>query len=60
MKNDLPPYNSTAWNGDHNVPHMLGTTNLHLHGLEIMPHLFEPVGTSDPLAPMIAIGPRRA
>jgi FtsP/CotA-like multicopper oxidase with cupredoxin domain len=57
VKNELPPYDSSAWNGDHNVPHDLGTTNLHMHGMEIIPHLFEPVGTSDPLAPMIAIKP---
>jgi len=57
VKNELPPYDSSAWNGDHNVPHALDTTNLHMHGMEIIPHLFEPVGTSDPLAPMIGIGP---
>ncbi|WP_167737401.1 multicopper oxidase family protein [Sphingomonas parva] len=57
LHNDLPPYDSSAWNGDHNVPHQLDTTNLHLHGLDIRPHLFEPLGTSDPLAPMIATGP---
>jgi FtsP/CotA-like multicopper oxidase with cupredoxin domain len=57
VKNELPPYDSSAWDGDHNVPHDLGTTNLHLHGMEITPHLFEPVGTSNPLAQMIAIRP---
>ena len=57
VRNQLTPYDSSAWNGDHNVPHMLNTTNLHLHGLEIMPHLFQPVGTSDPTAEMIAIRP---
>lgn len=55
--NDLTPYDSSDWNGDHNVPHDLNTTNLHVHGLEVMPHLFEPLGTSDPLAPMIEIEP---
>jgi len=55
--NDLTPYDSSDWNGDHNVPHDLNTTNLHVHGLEVMPHLFEPLGTSDPLAPMIMIEP---
>ena len=55
VKNQLGPYDSTGWNGDHNVPHMLNTTNLHLHGLDIVPHLFEPLGTSNPLSRMIAI-----
>ena len=57
LKNSLTPYDSTGWNGDMDVPHDLNTTNLHLHGLDIIPHLFEPLGTSDPLAPMIAIKP---
>lgn len=57
MKNALPPYDSSAWNGDHNVPHGLDHTALHLHGMDVLPHLFVPVGTSDPLAPMIRIPP---
>lgn len=57
LRNELTPYDSSDWTGDRNVPHRLNTTNLHLHGLEIVPHLFDPVGTSDPLAEMIAIGP---
>ena len=57
VKNSLPPYNSTAWDGDHNVPHHLGSTNLHVHGMQVIPHLFEPIGTSDPRAPMIEIAP---
>jgi suppressor of ftsI len=57
LKNSLPPYDSTAWDGEHNVPHHLGSTNLHLHGLDVIPHLFEPIGTSDPKAPMIEIAP---
>jgi len=57
MKNALPPYDSSAWNGDHNVPHGLDHTSLHLHGMDVVPHLFVPVGTSDPLAPMIKIPP---
>src|ERR1041384_5376104 len=55
--NKLGHYDSKGWNGDHNVPHMLNTTNLHLHGLDIIPHLFEPLGTTNPLARMIAIEP---
>jgi suppressor of ftsI len=57
MKNSLKKYDSTGWNGDHNVPHDLGTTNLHMHGLDTRPHLFEPQGTKNPLAPMVAIEP---
>ena len=55
VRNSLGTYDSTGWNGDHNVPHDLNTTNLHLHGLDTRPHLFEPQGTTNPLAPMIAI-----
>jgi FtsP/CotA-like multicopper oxidase with cupredoxin domain len=61
--NELSDYAGQAWtkadtwNGDHNVPHLLSHTNLHLHGLDVIPHLFEPVGTSNPAAPMISIAP---
>jgi FtsP/CotA-like multicopper oxidase with cupredoxin domain len=41
----------------HLVPHMLNTTNLHVHGIETVPHLFQPLGTSEPTSPMIAIEP---
>lgn len=57
VRNSLTPYDSTGWTGDHNVPHRINSTNLHLHGLDITPHLFDPVGTKDPLARMIAINP---
>jgi hypothetical protein len=65
IDNQLPPYDSSAWHSltglSHtvlmNIPHNLNTTNLHVHGLEVIPHLFEPVGTSDPSAHMIAIEP---
>jgi FtsP/CotA-like multicopper oxidase with cupredoxin domain len=60
LKNSLPPYDSTGWNGNHNVPHHLDWTNLHLHGMDIIPHLFEPLGTSDPMAPMIHIEPGKS
>ena len=55
--NQLPKNDSTGWNGDHNVPHDFSTTNLHAHGLDTRPHLFEPQGTTNPLAPMVAIEP---
>src|ERR1700686_475524 len=57
LKNNLPPYDSPQGNGDQNVPPGLDATNLHVHGLDVVPHLFEPVGTSDPAAPMIVVGP---
>jgi suppressor of ftsI len=60
LQNSLAPYDSTGWDGDHNVPHDLGTTNLHVHGLDVIPHLFEPLGTGNPFAPMIAIKPGEA
>jgi suppressor of ftsI len=40
-----------------NNPHDFNTTNLHVHGIQTIPHLFKPLGTSDPNAPMIAIEP---
>jgi FtsP/CotA-like multicopper oxidase with cupredoxin domain len=57
VQNSLPPYDSKGWPGNHNVPHALHTTNLHLHGLDIAPHLFDPPGTADPTARMIQIAP---
>ncbi|WP_224242560.1 multicopper oxidase family protein [Hyalangium gracile] len=65
IDNKLPEYDSSAWKNlsgvSHtvmmNIPHDLNTTNLHVHGLEVIPHLFEPVGTSDPSSHMIAIKP---
>ncbi len=38
-------------------PHDFNTTNLHVHGIQTIPHLFKPLGTSNPSAPMIAIEP---
>jgi len=40
-----------------NNPHLFNTTNLHLHGVQVVPHIFDPVGTSDPAAMMVAIQP---
>lgn len=40
-----------------NNPHDFNTTNLHVHGIQTIPHLFNPVGTRDPKALMIAIEP---
>lgn len=60
VKNSLPRVDSKGWDGSHNVPHMFDSTNLHLHGLDVIPHLFEPVGTGNPLAEMIDIMPGRS
>lgn len=40
-----------------NNPHGFNDTNLHVHGLQTIPHLFNPLGTSDPAAMMIVIAP---
>lgn len=38
-----------------NNPHDFNTTALHFHGLQVVPHLFSPIGTSDPAARMVAV-----
>jgi FtsP/CotA-like multicopper oxidase with cupredoxin domain len=53
----VPPGVSTKWNHDHNVPHEFEVTNLHTHGFDTIPHLFAPLGTSDPASKMIAVRP---
>ncbi len=40
-----------------NNPHGFNTTNLHVHGIQTIPHIFSPLGTSDPSAPMLTIDP---
>jgi len=40
-----------------NLPHDFDATNLHLHGLDVEVHMFDPVGTTDPHAPHIAVQP---
>ena len=40
-----------------NNPHSFNTTNLHVHGIQTIPHLFEPLGTSNPSSMMIGIEP---
>lgn len=65
LVNDLDDYaaqswtKADTWNGEHNVPHDLSDTNLHVHGLDVRPHLFEPLGTNDPHANMISVKPGR-
>jgi suppressor of ftsI len=39
-----------------NNPHAFNTTNLHVHGLQVIPHLFQPLGTINPAAPLITVG----
>lgn len=45
---------------EQNTPHMFNTTNLHVHGLQVSTHLFQPFGTADPMAPLLAIEPGEA
>lgn len=40
-----------------NIPKNFDATNLHLHGLDIEVHMFDPVNTHDPTAPHIQIEP---
>ena len=39
-----------------NNPHAFNTTNLHVHGIQVIPHLFQPLGTVDAGAPLIRVG----
>ncbi len=43
-----------------NNPHGFNTTNLHVHGIQTIPHIFSPLGTSDPSAPMLTIDPGKS
>ena len=38
-----------------NNPHAFNTTNLHMHGMQVIPHLFDPIGTVNPSASLIAL-----
>ncbi|MBV9224212.1 MAG: multicopper oxidase family protein [Acidobacteriaceae bacterium] len=58
VKNELPPdpvIKPPAGIDPDNNPHVFNTTALHFHGLQVKPHLFGPLGTSDPSARMVAI-----
>lgn len=50
-----PPATALAGIDPLNNPHAFNTTNLHLHGTQVVPHLFQPIGSLDPAASMIAI-----
>ena len=52
----LPAVTSTTIDPMNN-PHLFNTTNLHVHGLQVVPHIFDPPGTSDPAAMQIAVSP---
>jgi len=58
LVNNLPPdVAATAPAGIDplNNPHAFNTTNLHVHGLQVTPHLFDPLGTINPSAPLIGV-----
>jgi len=40
-----------------NIPNNFDSTNLHLHGLDVEVHMFDPVGTHNPEASHVAIHP---
>ncbi|KAG7347238.1 cupredoxin [Nitzschia inconspicua] len=42
---------------EENMPGNWDVTNLHLHGLDVEVHMFDPVGTHNPKAPHIAVAP---
>ena len=46
LKNSLPPYDSSKWGGDHNVPHGLDAEGHRSSRawLGALPHIFEPLG----------------
>ncbi|MFM9139377.1 MAG: multicopper oxidase family protein, partial [Solirubrobacterales bacterium] len=44
----------------HNNPHGFDITNLHVHGVQTVPHLFYPVGTAKLSAPSIAVAPGKS
>ena len=51
-----PPVTAPAGVDRLNNPHAFNTTNLHMHGMQVVPHLFQPIGTLNPAASMLAIG----
>ena len=50
-----PPASVPAGIDPSNNPHAFNTTNLHVHGLQVIPHLFLPIGTVDPKAQLITL-----
>ena len=52
-----PPDASLMKVDEINMPKNFDATNLHLHGLDVQVHMFDPVNTHNPDAPHIAIQP---
>eukprot|EP01129_Flabellula_baltica_P011317 TRINITY_DN4930_c0_g1_i1.p1 TRINITY_DN4930_c0_g1~~TRINITY_DN4930_c0_g1_i1.p1 ORF type:complete len:529 (+),score=126.69 TRINITY_DN4930_c0_g1_i1:196-1782(+) len=53
-----PPATAEELIVDHtNMPKNFDITNLHLHGLEVEPHMYDPMGTLDPKAPSVTVKP---
>lgn len=45
-----------------NIPGLnfpFGSMNIHLHGMQVVPHLFRPIGTINPDAPWIVVNPNQ-
>jgi len=55
-----PPATAPAGVDPMNNPHRFNSTNLHVHGLQVVPHIFNPVGTLNANAEMISIDPGRS
>jgi suppressor of ftsI len=55
-----PPATAPAGIDPINNPHSFNTTNLHLHGLQVIPHLFNPIGTVNPSAPLIRVSSKQS
>jgi len=64
--NQLPPNGTSNGGGgggghaaevENTNPHNFNTTNVHFHGIQARPHLFEPQGTTNPSAKMVSIEP---
>jgi len=53
----MPPHVVPPGLDPHNNPHAFDTTNLHVHGLQTIPHLFRPIGSDDPDAHLIGVEP---
>lgn len=49
--------NAPAGLDPHNNPHDYNVTNLHVHGLQVRTHIFSPLGSERPDAPMMRIAP---
>jgi FtsP/CotA-like multicopper oxidase with cupredoxin domain len=60
MGDRVPTQMSASAISKMNNPHDFNTTNLHVHGVQTIPHIFSPLGTSNPAAMMIAIDPGKS